>query len=123
MQLRQRKLRGHAEPGLRSERRLLLSDGDLPRVDLGPVRAAPNPFTGSTTLHLAGPPAISARVLIFDAVGRLVRTAWEGTLDGREVAIDWDGHDEAGREAPAGIYLARVESGAGEALGRLVKMR
>jgi flagellar hook assembly protein FlgD len=53
----------------------------------------------------------------------LVRTAWEGGLSDREVAITWDGKDQSGREAPAGIYLVRVESGAGEAVGRLVKTR
>jgi hypothetical protein len=31
--------------------------------------------------------------------------------------------DDTGRSAPAGIYLVRVESGAGEAVGRLVKTR
>jgi flagellar hook assembly protein FlgD len=87
------------------------------------LRAAPNPFTGSTTLHLAGPPATSARVLIFDAVGRLVRTVWEGSLDGRGVSIIWDGRDQSGREMPAGIYLVRVESTGGEVMGRLVKTR
>ncbi|MFH1575054.1 MAG: FlgD immunoglobulin-like domain containing protein, partial [Acidobacteriota bacterium] len=87
------------------------------------VRAAPNPFTGSTTLHLAGPPAIAARVLIFDAAGRLVRSVWEGSPDGSETAIKWNGKDESGREAPAGIYLVRVESTTGEATGRLIKTR
>lgn len=86
------------------------------------LRATPNPFTGSTTLHLSGPPATSARVLIFDAAGRLVRTVWEGSLDGREVALTWDGHDQSGREAPAGIYLLRVESAGGVATGRLVRL-
>lgn len=87
------------------------------------ARVAPNPFVGSTTLHLAGLPATSARILVFDAVGRLVRTAWEGTLDGRDAAVTWDGHDEVGREAPAGIYLVRVEGTGGEAVGRLAKIR
>jgi flagellar hook assembly protein FlgD len=53
--------------------------------------------------------------------GRLLRTAWEGSLDGREVTITWDGKDDSGRESPAGVYLVRVESGAGEAVGRVVK--
>jgi hypothetical protein len=53
--------------------------------------------------------------------GRLVRTAWQAGLDGHEVAIAWDGRDDSGRRAPAGVYLVRVESGAGAAVGRLVK--
>jgi flagellar hook assembly protein FlgD len=87
------------------------------------LRTVPNPFGGATTLYLSGPPAAAARVVIFDAAGRKVRTAWEGRLDGREIPIAWDGKDQAGRETPAGIYLVRVESTAGEAMGRLVKTR
>jgi flagellar hook assembly protein FlgD len=87
------------------------------------LRSAPNPFTGGTTLYLSGPPTAAARVLIFDAAGRLVRNAWEGRPDGREEAISWDGRDQSGRQAPAGIYLVRVESTAGGALGRLAKVQ
>lgn len=87
------------------------------------LRTVPNPFGGATTLYLSGPPAAVARVDVFDAAGRLVRTAWEGRLDEREVAIAWDGKDQAGRETPAGMYLVRVESSGGGAVGRLVKMR
>jgi hypothetical protein len=97
--------------------------GCLALLALTTLRASPNPFTGSTTLRLSGPPAAAARILIFDATGRLVRTAWEGSLDGREVTITWDGRDQSGRETPAGIYLLRVESTGGEAVGRLVKMQ
>jgi flagellar hook assembly protein FlgD len=85
------------------------------------LRVSSSLFADGTTLHLDGPPATLARVLIFDAAGRLVRTAWEGSLDGREVTISWDGKDQSGREVPAGIYLLRAQSPAGEALGRLVK--
>jgi hypothetical protein len=87
------------------------------------LRISSNPFAGSTTLYVAGPSSSTARVVVFDATGRLVRRAWEGGLDGREVAVTWDGKDESGHAVPAGIYLARVESTAGQALGRLVKTR
>ena len=87
------------------------------------VRAAPNPFTGSTALWVSGPQATAARILIFDAAGRLVRTAWNGTLTGHTFAVTWDGRDDSGREAPAGIYLVRAEGVSGRAVGRLVMIR
>ena len=95
--------------------------GSSTNAVLTTLRVTPNPFVGNTTMYLAGPSATSARVLIFDAAGRLVRTAWEGSLDGREVTITWDGRDQSGRETPAGIYLVRVEGAAVETTGRLVK--
>ena len=87
------------------------------------VRAKPNPFAGSVSLRVAGPNATAAQVLIFDAAGRLVRTAWSGVLNGRAFTVTWDGRDDSGREAATGIYMVRLESGSGNAIGRLVKLR
>jgi flagellar hook assembly protein FlgD len=52
-----------------------------------------------------------------------VRTAWNGMLTGRAFNVTWDGRDDAGREVATGIYMARIESGSGSAIGRLVKLR
>jgi hypothetical protein len=97
--------------------------GDAGLATVTTLRAVPNPFIGNTTLRLAGPPATSARALIFDATGRLVRTAWAGMLNGRAITVAWDGCDDSGRETATGIYLVRLESGSGSAMGRLVKLR
>jgi len=86
------------------------------------LRAAPNPFIGTTTLHVAGPPATVARVAIVDAEGRRVRTVWTGRMDGHEATLAWDGRDASGREVPTGIYLARAEDAAGATLGRPVRV-
>jgi flagellar hook assembly protein FlgD len=40
-----------------------------------------------------------------------------------ERMIGWDGRDEGGREAPAGIYAFRVEGGSASVQGTLVKVR
>jgi hypothetical protein len=87
------------------------------------VRAAPNPFTGSVALWVSGPKGTAARILIFDAAGRLVRTAWNGTLTGHTFAVSWNGRDDSGREAPAGVYLVRAEGIPGRAVSRLVMIR
>jgi hypothetical protein len=87
------------------------------------VRATPNPFTGSVALWVAGPKGTAAQILVFDAAGRLVRTAWNGTLTGHTFAVSWDGRDDSGREAPAGIYLVRAEGVSGRAVSRLVLVR
>jgi hypothetical protein len=98
-----------------------VDEGELVTV-LG-IHATPNPFTGSVALRVAGPKATSARILIFDAAGRLVRTAWNGTLSGHAFTVSWDGRDDSGRKAPAGIYLVRAEGTSGNAVRRLVMMR
>jgi hypothetical protein len=52
------------------------------------------------------------------------RSHGEGVwLDGRETTITWDAMAHSGRSTPAGVYLVRVESGAGEAVGSVAKTR
>ena len=97
-----------------------VESGDLDSV-LG-VWAKPNPFAGTVSLRIAGPENCAARVLIFDPTGRVVRTAWGGVLIGRAFNLDWDGRDDSGRAVPAGIYMIRLTSGAGDAVRRVVKM-
>lgn len=87
------------------------------------IRVAPNPFAGPTDLAFAGPGGTEAALLIVDASGRRVRTAWLGVLDGRTNTVHWDGRDDSAREVPAGVYLARLRSGARSVAVRLVKAR
>jgi hypothetical protein len=88
--------------------------------DVLDVRARPNPFAGSVSLRVAGPKATAARILIFDAGGRLVRTAWTGTLDGRALVLTWDGRDVSYSQDD-GVQASTTEFGRGhphmEAIG------
>jgi flagellar hook assembly protein FlgD len=57
--------------------------------------------------------------VLHDLAGRVVR-AWEagaGAAAARNMT--WDGRDAAGREAPAGLYIARLVVG-DKAITRLV---
>lgn len=76
---------------------------------LDPCR--PNPFNPSTTIRLALPESGSARLEVFDLAGRRVRTLLNGHLDAGPHAVVWDGRDDRGQAAGAGIYLARLEAG------------
>ena len=55
----------------------------------------------------AGP----ARLAIFDARGRLVRTLLDGGLAAGDHVVAWDGRDDSGRAAPSGVYFSRLASG------------
>jgi hypothetical protein len=90
----------------------------------GQLRAAPNPFSGSTRFTL--PPTV-ARVTIYDISGRVVRR-WEAGAEGTSWggigrAWEWNGLDDQSRSAPSGLYFAEAE-GAGETLrGRVLLLR
>jgi C1A family cysteine protease len=73
------------------------------------VSSSPNPFRPLTSLQLAIPvSADDARVDIFDASGRHVRTLWRGALTQGVHRLTWTGADEAGRSVPAGTYYCRA---------------
>lgn len=87
------------------------------------VRAAPNPFRDSTSLRFTLARASRVRVDVHDVGGRLVRALGPRLLDAGPHAIAWDGRDDAGREAGAGLYFVRVEGGGVTGLVRVVRTR
>jgi iron transport multicopper oxidase len=95
-------------------------DGNgLPRTRLG--AAYPNPFVGGTALELALARDGTARLTVYDVNGRRVRSLVDATLAAGSRRVAWDGRDDAGAPAPAGLYLVRLES-AGETHSRRVML-
>lgn len=86
--------------------------------------ASPNPFNPSTVLafDLPGPAEVSLQ--IYDAAGRRVRTllADAPVAAGRNRAT-WNGRDDAGRTAPAGVYFYRLDSPFGRDEGRMTLVK
>jgi hypothetical protein len=87
------------------------------------LRATPNPFGGSTTIHFRlGAPG-ATRLRIFNVSGRLVRTLDLGRLTAGEHNAVWTGADTAGRNAATGVYFAQVEGPGGPHSIRIVLVR
>jgi aminopeptidase N len=78
------------------------------------LSVAPNPSKGAVVLRGAwvgggaSPGPGSARFVVFDAAGRLVRDL--GTV-AAPFAVMWDGADESGRRVAPGLYFAQVVTG------------
>ncbi|MBI1795440.1 MAG: S8 family serine peptidase [Candidatus Eisenbacteria bacterium] len=79
----------------------------LPALALEDI--SPDPAAGRATFALAMAEAGHVRLALFDVRGRRVRTLVDGVRSAGVVRETWDGRDDAGAPAPAGIYLARVE--------------
>jgi Putative Ig domain/FlgD Ig-like domain len=74
-----------------------------------PLRLAETNATG--TIRFGLPTAAAVRLTIYDLSGRLVRTLVAGqSWDAGYHEVRWDGADEQGRSAAAGIYIYRLEA-------------
>lgn len=83
--------------------------------------AAPNPFNPQTEINFSLDREAVVHVRLFDVSGRLVRTAFAGSLAAGDHAIAWNGRDDAGRELASGTYMVQV-LGLGRAVGGVVTL-
>jgi len=65
---------------------------------------------GGGTIRFAAPAAGPVRVSIYDAQGRLTATPLHAALPAGAAQTRWDGRDDRGRAARAGVFLVRVEA-------------
>ena len=99
---------------------------DAPELESGPTtfgRAVPNPFADATTIQFDLKAAGAVRVAIYDARGRLVRTLATGDQGRGPHRVSWDGLDQQGRAASAGVYRYVVETARGRETGPLTLLR
>jgi zinc metalloprotease ZmpB len=98
-------------------------DGAVAPASLRLAPARPNPSRGDgATLRFALPRPGPVALGLYDVSGRLVRTLFAGDVPAGERAVRWDGRDERGHAAPAGVYLARLRALGEERVTRLVVM-
>lgn len=97
-------------------------DVPLGKTSFALAAPTPNPSrAGRVTLAFALPTETDARLSLFDARGRHVRTLVDGPRPAGPAFVDWDGRDAAGRAVPAGVYFARLgAAGVGVRTTRLV---
>ncbi|MDZ7317398.1 MAG: T9SS type A sorting domain-containing protein [candidate division KSB1 bacterium] len=69
--------------------------------------AYPNPFNPQTTLSYELARTSRVEIIVFDAAGRQVRRLVDAAEAGGRHAVIWDGWDDVGDSAPAGVYFVR----------------
>ncbi|MEZ4648277.1 MAG: FlgD immunoglobulin-like domain containing protein [Candidatus Eisenbacteria bacterium] len=75
------------------------------------LSVAPNPFFETVDVRFSLPTTRAIDARIIDASGRLVAPLFRGDLASGDHAVSWNGRDERGRPAPAGVYWVRVRVG------------
>lgn len=96
---------------------------DNPPVYTNSFSAYPNPFRGSSTIRLstAKNAAISS-IDIYNLKGQLVKKLYNQHSQTGVVELLWNGDDDAGNHAPAGIYLLKASSGSYSQTQKLLKL-
>ncbi len=97
--------------------------GGPPAASPSPSRlaSAPNPFRASTELRFELAAAGPYEIAIFDVSGRRI-AGFRGIGQPGANAVRWDGRDDGGRRAGAGIYYYRLTSGGASATRKLVRL-
>ena len=72
----------------------------------------PDPFNPSTTIDFSTPGAGPVTLVVYDVLGRQVRTLVSGTLPPGAHSVRWDGRDSRGIPAGSGVYFYRLTTGA-----------
>ena len=99
-----------------------VSDAATPsRMEL--LQNAPNPFNPITTLRFGLPEAGEVQLVIYDMLGRPMRTLLSGVAQAGEYSLVWDGRDDAGRVAASGVYVYRLRTNGGTLVRRMTLVR
>jgi hypothetical protein len=87
-------------------------------IDLTPVPADfalhqnyPNPFNPTTTILYDLPEAATVHLVIYDVLGRQVRTLINQDLTAGYHKAVWDATDDLGRPLSGGLYIYRIQAG------------
>jgi len=92
-------------------------------VTLSLRAAQPNPFRAEVNVHLRLPRPAEIAVGIFDSSGRSVRRLQRGHLSAGDHVVVWDGKDDHGFEAAAGVYQVRLGSEGVSASAQVVHLK
>ncbi len=93
-------------------------EDQTPRV-LAISGVVPNPFNPMTTVKFDLPRSGRIQLAIYDLRGRLVRNLVSGQMEAGSHDVVWNGRNDQGQTAAAGVYFARLSSADGH---RTVKM-
>lgn len=83
----------------------------------------PNPARDVVKIQFAVPVAGLSIVEVFDAQGRLIRKVFREQVGAKLASVTWDGRNEAGKKAAAGIYFVRVKTPTTQRFARVTLLR
>jgi hypothetical protein len=108
------------------------ADMELKRVELtfqnlpeefGLGQNFPNPFNPVTNIQFMLPEPADVQLVVYDLMGRTVRTLVNGSQTAGYKTVVWDSKDEAGIPVSAGMYIYELRSGSYSAIQKMVLLK
>ena len=90
---------------------LIKSEISIEPVMFGLQGSYPNPFNPSTTINYSVETEGLTSLIVYDMMGREIKSLVSGYLTPNHYSVVWNGKDNADRQVPSGIYLYRLTSG------------
>jgi hypothetical protein len=73
--------------------------------------AYPNPFNPITTLRYDLPEQATVNIIIYDLLGRQVKSLINQTQDAGNKSVIWNATNDFGKPVSAGVYLYKIHAG------------
>ncbi len=83
----------------------------------------PNPFNPATHIIFNNVEAGSGKLVIYDILGKAVRTFDLGYLSPGVHQVFWDGADDSGIELSSGVYFAKFQGVGEESVIKMIKLK
>ena len=87
-----------------------INSGDIP-VAFALGQNFPNPFNPTTTINFSIPESGHVNIMIYDILGRHVRTLVDKSHSAGNYSVMWDATDMNGSKISAGIYFYTIKAG------------
>jgi hypothetical protein len=82
---------------------------EMPR-DYALQQNHPNPFNPETMIHYQLPQKSAVKIVIYDMLGRSIRTLVDTEQEAGYHQVRWDGRDAQGRRLAGGVYFYRLKA-------------
>ncbi len=83
----------------------------------------PNPFNPTTKIAFELPVASKVKLVIYDALGREVRTLTDDEYPAGYIELTWDGRNEVGTTVSSGVYFYRISTPKWNSVKKMVMLR
>ncbi len=83
----------------------------------------PNPFNPNTTISFDLPITERVQLNIYNNLGQKIRSLTNREFTAGNHRIQWDGLDEFGQEAPAGVYYYEIQAGSFQTSNKMLLIK